>query len=71
MINVTASELRKGDLLRMGVSENYVLVAGTTTRNGKIHVTICNGSVANDYPTFAYEPIEPLQLSRRDLPVYL
>ena len=65
---IKARELRKGDLLRLGVSTNYVLVASAIQGGGEVHVTVYNGSTPNDRPTLHYAPDQELQLARRDFP---
>ena len=68
-ITVKAGELRKGDLLRLGVSTNYVLVASAVLGGGgQVHVTVYNGSTPYDHPTLHYAPARQLQLARRDFP---
>lgn len=67
-ITIAAAELRKGDLLRLGVSTNYVLVARATEGGGEVHVTVYNGSTPHERPTLHYAPDRQLQLARRDFP---
>jgi hypothetical protein len=55
---VKASQLRSGDLMRCGVSTNYVKVANVKgTLDGRMAVTIYNGAIANanPYQTFGQE----------------
>lgn len=67
---IPARELRKGDLLRIGVSTNYVLVADATEAAGQIKVTIYNGEIPNDEPTLSFPADQEVALSAigRDLP---
>jgi hypothetical protein len=65
---VKARELRKGDLLRLGVSTSYVLVASAVQGGGEVHVTVYNGTTPYDQPTLHYAPGQELQLARRDFP---
>lgn len=64
---VTAGELRNGDLLRLGTSENFVLIADAQTDGEDVALTIYNGPVPNKYgPTLRYLRSKPLELSMRD-----
>lgn len=60
---ITATELRSGHLVRVGHSNNYVLVAEANQVTGTIEVTIFNGDQARDRPTLFFEPSEVLHLS--------
>lgn len=63
-----ASDLRNGDVLRLGKSENYVLVSSTEKRGSRVHVTIYNGSVPDSAPFRSYAAAEDVQVSRRNFP---
>lgn len=65
---VKASDLRDGDLMRIGSSTNYVLVADAPIVNGKVAVTIYNGETPNDFPTLSFEPGNTVHLSMRNAP---
>ncbi len=68
-IAIPDSDLRDGDLMRLGGSTNYVLVADAQTVNGQISVTIYNGTVPNENgPTLTYDRSETVHLSMRDAP---
>lgn len=63
---VDATDLRDGDLMRIGPSTNYVLVADAQTgSDGRIDVTIYNGSEPNDAPTLRLDPHAKVSLSMR------
>ena len=66
-ITVKASELKQGDLVHVG-GESYVLVAGTTLRDGKVQVTIYNGTTPHDKPTYSHKPGLDIHLARRNCP---
>lgn len=65
-LTVKASELKRGDLIYLG-GNSCVLVADTTTRNGKVEVTIFNGDTPKDKPTYRHEPNEDIRLNGRGL----
>ena len=50
---VKASELRQGDLIHVG-GESYVLVADATLRDGKVQVTIYNGTTPDGTPAYSH-----------------
>jgi hypothetical protein len=64
-IEIPASDLRDGDLLRINKSTNYVLVAKTELLNGKIAVTIYTGQVnaVADRPFRCFPAKQTVQLS--------
>jgi hypothetical protein len=64
---VKGRELRKGDLMRLGFSTNYVLVADATTISGLTRVTVYNGDVPAPNWTLSFDPEEPLSLAARGL----
>lgn len=67
MIQVTAAELRQGDLIYLG-GTSAVLVASTETLPcGDIAVKIYNGHTVQTAPTYVYPPEHELRLSRRDV----
>ena len=66
-ITVKASELRQGDLIHVG-GESYVLVADATLRDGKVQVTIYNGTTPHDEPTYSHKPCTSIRLARRNCP---
>ncbi|MDG4792108.1 hypothetical protein O7626_40550 [Micromonospora sp. WMMD1102] len=64
---VPASDLRDGDLMRVGSSTNYVLVADAQPVNDLIVVTIYNGQVSNSNgATLRFAPDDTVFLSMRD-----
>lgn len=65
---IKAADLRNGDVLRLGKSDNYVLVSSTEKRAGRVHVTIYNGSVPQPAPFRSYAAAEDVQVSRRNFP---
>lgn len=64
---VKAEDLKNGDLMRSGVSTNYVLVAdASAVETGLIAVTLYNGDVRCDAPTFYLKPETEGSLSTFD-----
>ena len=66
-ITVKASELKQGDLIHVG-GESYVLVADATVRQGKVQVTIYNGTTPHATPTYSHKPSASIRLARRNCP---
>ena len=62
---VKATDLRPGDVIRIGRSENYVIVASAGESGGRVHVTIYDGCTAGDGPYRSFAPGDDVQLSRR------
>lgn len=61
---VKASELKDGDIMRIGVSTGYVLItAATELPDGRIAVFIDKGEVANTEPNYRYDPEHVVHLS--------
>ncbi len=68
-LTVKAADLRRGDLLRLGDSTNYVLVASAELNtDGYVAVTLYHGSEPEPggHPTLVYRAETPLSLSMRD-----
>ncbi|MEV0214396.1 hypothetical protein [Micromonospora sp. NPDC050695] len=66
-IPTTASDLRNGDLLRIGSSTNYVLIYDAQPADDKIAVTIYSGTVPNSNgATLRFEPTAQVDLSMRN-----
>lgn len=66
-ITVRASELKQGDLIHVG-GESYILVADATLRDGKVQVTIYNGTTPHATPTYSHKPSASIRLARRNCP---
>lgn len=63
---VTATDLRDGDLMRLGDSTNYVLIADAQPANGRIALTIYDGTEPNaNGPTLHLDPNATVSLSMR------
>jgi len=66
---VKAADLREGDLIRIGISTNYILAAEVTESAGEIEVFAYDGDKPADKtygPSLRFRPGDDVALSMRD-----
>ena len=63
---VKASELKPGDVIRIGSSENYILAFEVTQADGEVAVWAADGSKRAQYgPSLRFKADAKAQVSRR------
>jgi hypothetical protein len=65
---IKASDLRPGDLMRLGSGTNYVLISSAAVVGGRVVITAYNGEDPQlNGPVFGRDPDEDVELSGRAL----
>lgn len=64
-IEIPARELRAGDGLRLGTSDDYVLISGTQEEDGGVLITVYHGSDPGDEPEYFIAGTEIVELAIR------